>query len=79
MLGGDFRQTLPVKKKGSKSEIIGSSIARSYLWQHFKVFKHKENMRLLQADLNNHERETIRKFSSWLLDVGDSRIGQPDE
>ncbi|GJY55236.1 DNA helicase [Tanacetum coccineum] len=38
MLGGDFRQKLPVKKNASKNEIISSSIAESYLWNNFKVF-----------------------------------------
>nr|GEW79514.1 DNA helicase [Tanacetum cinerariifolium] len=33
MLGGDFRQTLTVKKRASRTEIIGSSIVESYLWR----------------------------------------------
>ncbi|GJV27623.1 DNA helicase [Tanacetum coccineum] len=38
MLGGDFRQTLPVKKKASKPEILDASITSSYLWPKFKNF-----------------------------------------
>nr|GEY30103.1 DNA helicase [Tanacetum cinerariifolium] len=36
MLGGDFRQTLPVKKATTKDEIIRSSVAKSCMWPHFK-------------------------------------------
>ncbi|GJU81562.1 DNA helicase, partial [Tanacetum coccineum] len=32
MLGGDFRQTLPVKKAATRDETIQSSVAKSYLW-----------------------------------------------
>ncbi|XP_057458980.1 uncharacterized protein LOC130749617 [Lotus japonicus] len=36
VLGGDFRQILPVISKGSRSEIVGSAINSSYLWKHCK-------------------------------------------
>ena len=51
ILGGDFRQTLPVKKNASKQEIIASSIAESHLWPSFHVMALKENMRLFHTDL----------------------------
>ncbi|GKC00899.1 DNA helicase [Tanacetum coccineum] len=38
ILGGDFRQTFPVKKKTSKADIIDASITTSYLWPTFKVY-----------------------------------------
>ncbi|KAJ9553599.1 hypothetical protein OSB04_017644 [Centaurea solstitialis] len=50
LLGGDFRQTLPVKKGASKTEIISSCISESVLWAAFKVFTLKENMRLARPD-----------------------------
>ena len=37
VLGGDFRQTLPVKKNASKNDIIASSISESYIWHHLQV------------------------------------------
>ncbi|GJW36306.1 DNA helicase, partial [Tanacetum coccineum] len=33
VLGGDFRQTLPVKKGATKEKLIAASIAESYLWE----------------------------------------------
>ncbi|GKC42330.1 DNA helicase, partial [Tanacetum coccineum] len=47
VLGGDFRQTLPVKKGAAKEELIAASIAKSYLWWHFRICTLKENKRLL--------------------------------
>ena len=46
VLGGDFRQILPVLPKGKRHNIVGASIKRSYLWQHFKILKLRENMQL---------------------------------
>ncbi|GJS12920.1 DNA helicase [Tanacetum coccineum] len=79
MLGGDFRQTLPMKKGASHSEIISSSIAESYLWRSFKLFVLTENMRLTQGDLTNAEKEEVSTFANWLLNVGDGTVGVPDE
>ncbi|GKD72973.1 DNA helicase [Tanacetum coccineum] len=75
VLGGDFRQTLPVKKGASKSKIVCASIDASELWPHFKVCKLTENMRLLQPGLNEYERTRATNFASWLLEIGDGKIG----
>nr|GEX32834.1 DNA helicase [Tanacetum cinerariifolium] len=72
ILGGDFRQTLPVKKKGSNIEIADAS---SYLWPCFKIYTLKENMRLTQPHMSEHENEQKKTFSSWLLNIGDGTIG----
>ncbi|GJR66247.1 DNA helicase [Tanacetum coccineum] len=78
VLGGDFRQTLPVKKGASKLEIIASLIAESHLWSHFKVCILKENMRLLQPGRSEAEQSLACSFASWLLDIGNGKIGEPD-
>ncbi|XP_072081069.1 uncharacterized protein [Arachis hypogaea] len=46
VLGGDFRQILPVIPRGSRQDIIQSSINSSYLWHNCKVLKLTKNMRL---------------------------------
>ena len=79
VLGGDFRQTLPVKKRAPRQEIIGSSITLSYLWQYFKVVRLKENMRLKRPGMSVEEHDGVRAFSEWLLQVGDGTIGDPDD
>nr|GEV76490.1 DNA helicase [Tanacetum cinerariifolium] len=56
LLGGDFRQTIPVKKGASKIKVISSCISESELWPSFKVFTLKYNMRLARSDISLEER-----------------------
>ncbi|XP_026398220.1 uncharacterized protein LOC113293999 [Papaver somniferum] len=39
VLGGDFRQILPVIKEGTREDIVNASISKSRLWKHFTVFE----------------------------------------
>jgi len=39
VLGGDFRQILPVVPKGRREHIVSASIKRSYLWNYFEIIK----------------------------------------
>ena len=34
VFGGDFRQVLPVVRKGSRAQIVDASLRRSYLWDY---------------------------------------------
>ncbi|GKB18204.1 DNA helicase [Tanacetum coccineum] len=77
--GGDFRQTLPVKKGATKEELIHASIAESYLWWHFKICTLKENMRLLRSGLDNDEQRRSKVFAKRLLDMGNGEIREPDQ
>ncbi|GJZ55817.1 reverse transcriptase domain-containing protein [Tanacetum coccineum] len=79
MLGGDFRQTLPVKKGVTRNEIIGSSVAESYLWDSFKLFVLTENTHLIQGNLSMAEKEEVSSFADWPLSVGDGTVGALDE
>jgi ATP-dependent DNA helicase PIF1 len=36
-------------------------------------------MRVLQTELSEDQRNAIHEFSSWLLDIGDGKVGEPDE
>jgi ATP-dependent DNA helicase PIF1 len=67
VLGGDFRQVLPVIRKGSRCAIIASTIRKSSIWPLFQTFKLKRNMRAI----------TDPDFSKWLLDIGDGIIPLP--
>ncbi|CAN1164073.1 hypothetical protein LINPERPRIM_LOCUS32980 [Linum perenne] len=44
VFGGDFRQTLPIIPKATRTQIINSSIKRSYLWQYMIVIRLTENL-----------------------------------
>ncbi|WOG82070.1 hypothetical protein DCAR_0101230 [Daucus carota subsp. sativus] len=77
LLGGDFRQILPVIRKGSRAEIVAASISRSYLWSECRLFVLQENMRLRRGK-NAAEQRRIKEFTNWVLDVGDGIIPHLD-
>ncbi|XP_016195611.1 uncharacterized protein LOC107636628 [Arachis ipaensis] len=74
VLGGDFRQVLPVIPKASRAEIVMASINSSYLWKHCEVFNLTRNMRLESAAQNSDMNE-LRLFSEWILQVGEGKCG----
>uniref|UniRef100_A0A8R1DXL9 ATP-dependent DNA helicase n=2 Tax=Caenorhabditis japonica TaxID=281687 RepID=A0A8R1DXL9_CAEJA len=62
VLGGDFRQILPVIRRGTKTDLINNCIKNSYLWNQFQKFSLLDNMRIIIGDAN---------WIKFLLDVGD--------
>ena len=73
VLGGDFRQILPVIKKASRYDIIKSSIHYSDLWQYCKVLKLTKNMRL-NTTQNRQTIEKIKEFADWIFKIGDGEM-----
>ena len=45
VFGGDFRQVLPVVCKGSRAQVVASSLRMSYLWESMSHLKLVSNMR----------------------------------
>ncbi|XP_050908519.1 uncharacterized protein LOC127122180 [Lathyrus oleraceus] len=78
VFGGDFRQILPVVPRGSRSDIIHSTINSSYIWDHCVVLKLTKNMRLQQAD-NTSSTSELELFSNWILKVGDGKLEEPND
>ncbi|MCH79313.1 ATP-dependent DNA helicase PIF1 [Trifolium medium] len=77
VLGGDFRQILPVIRKGSRGQIIKANVSSSKLWKHCKVLKLTKNMRLKSGTTVESQNE-IKEFADWLLKIGDG-FGNRDE
>lgn len=73
LLGGDFRQILPVITLGSRGDIVAACITRSRLWSFAKIFILKQNMRLNQGK-DERECELLRVFAEWVLNIGDGKI-----
>ncbi|XP_016184913.1 uncharacterized protein LOC107626523 [Arachis ipaensis] len=73
VLRGDFRQILLVIPRGSRQDIIQSSINSSYLWHNCKILKLTKNMRLSLGETNNVQE--LRNFIEWLLKIGDGLAG----
>lgn len=74
VLGGDFRQILPVVPKGSRSAIINASVTNSDLWKHVTILTMNINMRLLNPMLPENEKKDMDDFSQWVFAVGDGTL-----
>ncbi|PWA91196.1 NADH-ubiquinone oxidoreductase chain 2 [Artemisia annua] len=78
VFGGDFRQVLFVIPKGSRKDIVGASMKQLYLWDYCKILKLTANMRLTVGSRPEDVSE-IREFAEWILNVGDGKLGGPNE
>lgn len=77
VLGGDFRQILPVIPRGSREDIVHATINSSKLWTHCTMLKLRTNMRLQQGLTSNANDNKL--FADWILKVGDGEAGQPND
>jgi hypothetical protein len=64
ILLGDFRQTCPVIRGGSKSQVIDASIKSSPLWQHFTTF-------VLSMPIRN---AMDLDYATFVDDIGDGLV-----
>lgn len=63
VVGGDFRQTLPVKVRGSRTEILEICIKYSPLWHHFTG----SSFLTLSTNMRS---EGENEHNEWLLQIG---------
>ncbi|XP_064647485.1 uncharacterized protein LOC135500168 [Lineus longissimus] len=69
LLAGDFRQTLPIVRRGTRADEVKASIKSSHLWKHVETMTLKTNMRVhLHAD------ETANQFAEALLQIGNGQV-----
>ncbi|XP_011048533.1 PREDICTED: uncharacterized protein LOC105142549 [Populus euphratica] len=71
LLGGDFRQILPVILGGTKEDIVHASLCSSVLWSKFKVLTLTEIRRLSSNGLSNDQKKELAIFANWILAIGD--------
>ena len=72
LFGGDFRQILPVVKKGSRTDIIKASFNRSKLWSNINVMKLTINMRVRRLIGQDHTK--AQEFADFLLSLGEGQL-----
>ena len=70
LLGGDFRQVLPVVPKGTRADIVNQTLCHSHIWSHTTVLRLTENMRVT----NNAIDIIKRNFAQWVLDIGNGDV-----
>lgn len=64
LLGGDFRQILPVIPQGTRQDTVDAAVNHSRLWNHCEVHVLSKNMRV-ESEEND--------FAKWILEVGDGK------
>jgi hypothetical protein len=64
LLGGDFRQVLPVVPKQPRAVVVEHCLKSSPLWHHFQTFRLTKNMRA----------EEQTDFADWVLAVGNGEV-----
>ncbi|XP_053134124.1 LOW QUALITY PROTEIN: uncharacterized protein LOC128337304 [Hemicordylus capensis] len=69
LLGGDFRQILPVIIRGSRSLTVASCLKKHHLWKHIHVIKLNKNMRALHNE---------KDFATWLHTTPTKRKSNTD-
>lgn len=77
LLGGDFRQILPVIKYGCRADVVCACITRSRLWPLFKVYILRKNMRL-EKPSSDCDIDVLSIFAKWVLDIGDGNVNHMD-
>lgn len=69
LLGGDFRQILPVVLKGKRGDIVSATLSKSNLWKECKMYSLSINMRV-----RNGNDDSLSEFCQWLLKLGEGRL-----
>ena len=69
VLGGDFRQTLPIVERGTSLDTVDACITRSDLWPRFSIFRLQENVRARGADA---------AWQAFLLQIGSGETNNSD-
>ncbi|CAI0423543.1 unnamed protein product [Linum tenue] len=71
LLGGDFRQILPVVPGGGRGSTLNTSIVRSPLWAHCHLLSLQPNIRINHDDVNSTTIFSVMTFPQWILAIGD--------
>ncbi|CAN1781972.1 hypothetical protein LINPERHAP1_LOCUS15628 [Linum perenne] len=74
LLGGDFRQTLPVVPNGSREDNINATLPRSYLWTFCTLLHLRINMRITTNSINTTPMFDGLTFPDWVLADGNGTL-----
>jgi ATP-dependent DNA helicase PIF1 len=71
LLGGDFRQVLPVVPRSGRAEIVNACLKTSYIWKEVILRRLTINMRVETGENNADENMT---YSEFLFNLGAGKI-----
>ncbi|CAN0273274.1 unnamed protein product, partial [Scytosiphon promiscuus] len=67
VMGGDFRQILPVVRRGSRAQVVSACVNQSALWRGVRLLQLRINMRVLRAGMDDPH---LREFCAWQMRIG---------
>ena len=68
MMGGDFRQVLPVVRRGTRAQVVDACLKCSPLWNRVTVLRLTVNMRVMATRTDN---QRLWDFCDWQMRIGD--------
>ena len=75
LLGGDWRQILPVIRHGSRAQIVAATLKNSFLWPSVTTMHLSQNMRII----NCGETSDSSNFSQFLDHLGSGKLNVEEE
>jgi ATP-dependent exoDNAse (exonuclease V) alpha subunit len=81
VLAGDFRQILPVVRRGSRAQIVDAALKRCDLWGSLHKMSLLENQRVARLRLGAMAAaaDELARWAEYLLKVGDGSLGDEIE
>ncbi|KZS03775.1 Uncharacterized protein APZ42_033417 [Daphnia magna] len=67
LVGGDFRQCLPVVRHGNRIQVAEATIINNATWPHFHHFRLVQNMRTTAGS---------QDYADWLIELGNGTLPQ---
>ena len=76
ILAGDFRQILPVVRRGRRPDIVDACMTKSPLWRHCVKLQLKINMRAMIAASNGtcKDKTRVTQYANWLIQLGEGQL-----
>ena len=71
VLGGDFRQVLPVIPRAGPAEVVAACINRASFWPRVRVLRLRENMRVSRLEQQGEDASELRDWAHLLERIGD--------
>jgi hypothetical protein len=74
VLGGDWKQILPVVKRAKPAEIVGATLKRSAFWAHVNILRLHRNMRVETGDADGLQK---KEWAEYLEALGNGKQRAP--
>ena len=71
VLGGDFRQVLPVIPRAGPAEVVAACINRASFWPRVNRLRLRQNMRVLRLEQQGADASDLRAWAAFLERIGD--------